>query len=88
MFRLVHIIVLVIVVASVTEARIKFKKLDIITDPNYLKIQTTMEERDDKPYLSIVTDILQDIDGEIIVSLFNRFLHQNISIDRLFTGPR
>lgn len=63
-----HLILIVLAIASLTEARIKIKKIEINTDPNYLKIQHTLEERDNIPYLSVQTEILQDIDGEIIVN--------------------
>lgn len=83
MFRPVNIIFVVLVVASVSEARIKFKKMEITTDPNYLKIQYTMEERNDKPYLNIVTEILQDIDGEIIVIHFLK-IFSFVSLHNIF----
>lgn len=67
MIRPVNIIFALLIVVSVTEARIKFKKIDINADPNYLKVQYTVEERDNVPYLNSITEILQDLDGEIIV---------------------
>lgn len=69
MVRAVNLLFVFLVVASVTEARIKFKKINIEADPSYLKIHYSVEEKNDIPYLTCITEVLQDIDGEIIVSL-------------------
>lgn len=63
----INILFVFIAVISITDARIKFKKIDINADPNYLRIEYNVVERDNKPYLNAITEVLQDIDGEIIV---------------------
>lgn len=62
-----NVLFVFIAIISITDARIKFKKIDINADPNYLRIEYNVVERDNKPYLNAITEVLQDIDGEIIV---------------------
>ncbi|XP_063696139.1 uncharacterized protein LOC134827439 [Culicoides brevitarsis] len=57
-----------LVVFSVADARIKFKKIEITSDENYVKYQHSIEEKDNVPYLSVTTEVVKEIEGEIIIS--------------------
>lgn len=63
----IFLVVTYFVALSFIEARIKIPELDVTVDSNYVKHDLRKEDRDGKTYISSDSEVLQDIDGEIMV---------------------
>lgn len=72
MFKLTLSLMFVIFLTDVCYARITITKLEITTDPDYLKVEHCFSKKDDgKSYISATSEVLQEIKDEIIVRFYS-----------------
>lgn len=75
---LYHLLV-VLAIVGYCQGKITITKLEIQNDPNYLKIEHKIHTGDDgKTYVSANSEVLQDINEDILVSLIRMRFLRNI----------